>query len=1437
MSTQYAFRGRQNCAALAGSILLLIIFSFLLQNSYGQYTETLYGPEEGLPFNSVTGITRDENGFIWVAGVYGVCRFDGYRFKEYDYELKNRRMKLSYYPRFMKDSQDRIWVAHHGPTLLLYDRVRDRLDALHGTRNIGFWCQLVDDGKGEYFVTDRGLLSRLSETEDWNFSLREYEMPEETGQIVFMHRYEDGTLIVTAQNGLFKVIPWQDFLEINKIRITGAGAGSEPAIDFQTRFLIVGDTVYLHKQYEILKTNLPVSGSFTDSVIYTEPVNLEFPDIDLHQGEQIYSAIPGEKGEIFLRSSNGIYRYHLRNQIAERIKVETYGSIDAFEGDFRRALYYDPGGILWAGTDQGLVKIVFGNKAFHTLMPEPEYSEGLNVGKLNQVLVDHAGKLWVGTASDGLYRLQADDDGKYRVINHFLPDPDDPTSIHSDNVGYLFEDSKNRLWVRSENLQWMDLNDGFGVFHYSPASSYARQLGTRVAPINMVEDPGGNLITSVRGSYPNWLILASGEEAYALMYDSAGLMMKSPYFCKTQDEKFYFFDRSCLFEMEPEWVLNHEEELHTPEDIFSDGRYNNTPPIPWAYPARIDTLLDLDSLSADLTETMVITEKSGSKVVWLNLFYDARKIISVNLDSLKKANGSSTGNLQSCIRLFSDEKGFDDPFLYEMVESRNGQLWSSTRDGLLLIDPSNDDHFKFYVDDGLPSNKFYWGADVGEDGRVYMCTANGLVYFNPDSISPDPPPQVVLTDFEYFHHIMQTDPGSFLKESVTCSGGLTLNHNQNFIGIRFSALEHRNISRIEYRYKLEGLDRDWITADDRRLAEYPNLKPGRYTFRLIAANGNGVWNRKGVSLDIRVLHPLWFRWWAIVLEVFLLLSLLILFISFRERNLKRRAVLLEKEVSEKTNEILEQRKEVDELKSRFYINISHEFRTPLTLLIGPLEDTMKVPDEEVRMRKRVLRIMLRNARRLQQLINQLLDISKFESGKMLLQLSRGDLGEFVQAISNAFLSLAESRQIVFHIDVQKGPGDVFFDRGKTEKVISNLLSNAFKFTPNGGTVSIRLAFNETADNEQQLEAVLEVADSGKGIGEEHFDRIFERFYQVSDSDTREEEGTGIGLALTKEMVHLMHGQISVESKLGEGTKFKVTFPVSGESFLAEECDESIDARSPVSGSEISDMDQSIETVPDFNQTAMAQKEELILIVEDHADLRNYIRAQLAPFYRIAEAKNGEVGLETALALIPDLVITDLMMPVMGGTEMCEKLKNHPVTDHIPVIMLTAKADMDSKLKGLETGADDYIIKPFDALELITRARNLIRQRENLKRRFQKDYFLKDYGNENSAHFRMIRLLVSVIDRHLDDSDFDITVFGKELNLSRSQLYRKIKGVTGTTPKELIRMVRMKRAARLIRSGELNVTQVMYRVGMKNPSNFASNFRKYYGVNPSSFKRN
>jgi len=510
---------------------------------------------------------------------------------------------------------------------------------------------------------------------------------------------------------------------------------------------------------------------------------------------------------------------------------------------------------------------------------------------------------------------------------------------------------------------------------------------------------------------------------------------------------------------------------------------------------------------------------------------------------------------------------------------------------------------------------------------------------------------------------------------------------------------------------------------------------------------------------------------------------------------------------------------------------------------GPLEDSLKTGAETVPVGKNVLQSMLRNTRRLQRLINQLLDISRLEAGSMKLQVGAGPLPEFIRSIAGSFASLAESRQIDFTVSAEGPGGDSWFDPDKIEKILSNLLSNAFKFTPEGGSIAVKLETDVPQGPEDKRMAILTVSDTGCGIARDQLNRIFDRFYQVDSSDIRDKEGTGIGLALTRELVNLMHGEITVESEPGRGTTFTVTIPVVRESFSEEEM--------VIPGTEQSDPDgripaeaepeaiEAVQNAEEMTGAATGKKDkdeyEVILVVEDNADLRHYMRRLLEDKYTVEEAVNGDAGLEKAVEIIPDLVITDIMMPVMDGMEMCKRLKAHPATSHIPVIMLTARADRESMIRGMDAAADDYIVKPFDSELMKARVRNLITQRRELRRSFEKEFLLDPDSQETASPlFHMLREIMKAFDKHMSEPDFNVEMLGRELNMSRSQLFRKVHAITGETPMELLRLVRMKHAARLLRSGTMNISQVMYSVGLQNTSHFASTFRKYFGVSPSDY---
>jgi DNA-binding response OmpR family regulator/nitrogen-specific signal transduction histidine kinase len=542
--------------------------------------------------------------------------------------------------------------------------------------------------------------------------------------------------------------------------------------------------------------------------------------------------------------------------------------------------------------------------------------------------------------------------------------------------------------------------------------------------------------------------------------------------------------------------------------------------------------------------------------------------------------------------------------------------------------------------------------------------------------------------------------------------------------------------------------------------------------------------------------------------------------------------------------------ELDHLKSRFFANISHEFRTPLTLLMGPINDLLKNRSELKEDDRKLLKIMKRNAVRLQQLINQLLDLSKLETGNLKLEVSEGNLTGFIRIIILSFISLAESKHIKYEYDLAETDQKLYFDSDKVEKIITNLISNALKFTPGEGYVMVMLRYwgEKNISSGQNITAgknigsgsyvEIKVRDTGPGIPDNEKEKIFSRFYQVSSSDSREHEGSGIGLALVRELVDLYRGEIFVESEISKGSTFTVTLPVSMEQFREGEI--VAVSEKPFDTKSFDDQKILAEGIaePAVQKETAKEKEKdlpIILIVEDNTDLRGYISDNLMNQYQILEAENGREGLDKAIESIPDLVVSDLMMPEMDGMEMCDSLKKDTRTNHIPLIMLTAKADRESKLEGLETGADDYIIKPFDAEELQVRVKNLIEQRKKLREKYRTEFLMDPAGSYlHDPSDEFLSRLIECTKKHLDDPEFSVTKLGEELNMSHMQLYRKVRSLTDYTPNEYIRNTRLKAAARMFLEGTTNITSVLYTVGYNSPSYFTESFRELFGMNPSEY---
>jgi signal transduction histidine kinase/DNA-binding response OmpR family regulator len=614
---------------------------------------------------------------------------------------------------------------------------------------------------------------------------------------------------------------------------------------------------------------------------------------------------------------------------------------------------------------------------------------------------------------------------------------------------------------------------------------------------------------------------------------------------------------------------------------------------------------------------------------------------------------------------------------------------------------------------------------------------------------------------------------------------------------------------------------DWKNGKNIRYKDYPKVFSISHTWKANVSDTG--------TISFRLLPPIWRRWWAYTCYGSFILFLLLLYRRFLINRAKLRTALeIERIEKQKIQEI-------EQMKSRFFANISHEFRTPLTLLLGPLNDLVKNGPEFAQANRTLFSMMKRNAERLQRLINQLLDLSKLETGSVKLQVSEGSLTDFVKRILFSFLSLAETKKIKYSYDLPDITTLVYYDAEKLEKILNNLISNAFKFTQDGGRVKVVLKYLDPNVNGTPERIELLISDSGKGISKEHIERIFDRFYQVSKSDTREEEGSGIGLSLTKELVSLYNGEINVESVPGKGSVFTVSLPAAREQFSEDEITDKLEKE--IVEPETDDQGI-IMNGPEISETGRELKEPdgtLILIVEDNLDLRKYISQILYSSHKLVEADNGKSGMEKAIEHIPELVISDLMMPEMDGITMCSKLKSDERTSHIPVIMLTAKADKTSKLEGLGTGADDYIIKPFDAEELRVRVENLITQRRKLREKYRKE-FISGLKNRKFAppDEQFLNRVSETINHHLSESEFNIERLSEGIGMSRSQLYRKTLAVTGYTPVEFLRNIRLKHAAHMFKEKHHNIAQVAYHVGFSNPAYFSVCFKELFGMAPSEY---
>lgn len=1112
--------------------------------------------------------------------------------------------------------------------------------------------------------------------------------------------------------------------------------------------------------------------------------------------KRITAFLRSQDGHLFVATRNqGLYVLDQRQGQWTKLYGDTNSERSA---NIITAITEDKYRYLWLGTDDGIRRFSPDNpNQVQALRANPADESSLSTHAVQSLLTDQQGNVWVGTWEGGINVWYANPP-RIEVISHR---PTGPRRLLTPKVSAIGTDTKGNLWVGSVR----------GLLRFG-ANGQSMQPVT--APF-------------------------ASQDVYRMFTDRSGYLYVS--FWNGGVMQYDAQGRSKVITL-PQSVGQHVMSFATKQDggiwmIASDQRL-------YAYDAqrnRLDTMgpiLDLLRTGKYMTFTCLLEDRNG----WLWIGTYDRGLIGWNRRSgqvKEYTSGTgcvsdkyitclfedSAGNLwvgtnsaglnrkkpqQDKFSLYTKRNGLSGDMIASIEEDSHGNLWISTTEGLTRLHCSTRQMTVYSETDGLPTSEFVNPGSVRlPNGDIAFASTQGLVLLHPDQLmKPLPPPRAYLAGLELFNRpVTAGEADSPLTVALNDTKELTLDPRQNVFTLTFGALNWGQNRHLAYAYKLDGFDPDWRYTDQQKNTTYTNLSPGTYTFRLKAAQTDQGWGPEKQLLI--TVQPPWFKTrWAVAGYMALLLGL----IALIRRNIRIQEKLkADARIQEMRAQSIRQ---LDEAKTSFFTNVSHEFKTPLTLILTPLE---KLLAEELPTADRLqhqFRVMHRNASRLLTLINQLLDLSKLENGALQPHIRLNNLSQHLDALIRSFESMAQGKGIEMTTWFDPALGSAWSDLDFIEKIVTNLVSNSLKHTPEGGQINLRA---EIIDNQLQLT----VTDTGVGMTPQEQSRIFDRFYQ---GEQRKSSGTGIGLSLTRELIDRLGGSIQVTSALGSGSTFTVRLPAQAEAFNPEWLGKQ-DSVLPIL------LDES---TPDQPSTSAAGSS-VLLIAEDDPDLNAYLTDYFSSDFQVLSATNGQQALQLAREHLPDAIVSDWIMPELEGSELCRLLKTDEKTSHIPLILLTSKASVPSQLAGLDVGADDYVTKPFSAALLRGRVQGLIANRLRLRQAFGQEVWLRPSDVKlSNVDEVFLQRATAFIEEHIDDANFDAEQLQELLNMSQMQLYRKLKSLTNLSARDFIRYIRLQRAAQLLETGQVTVSEAGYRVGFNDRSYFSRAFKKQFGKAPIDY---
>lgn len=1356
--------------------------------------------KSGLSQSSVFAILQDHLGFMWIGTRDGLNRYDAKKFTTYRNVLSDRDvLSDNYITALFEDKAKRLWVGTANG-LNLYDRQKDKFQIINLNANsvrIPMVNTITEDQKGNiFFSTSQGLFCLRKGNEKIELELvfdgykPDNATPVHAGSRYVQQLMEDhlGRVWISTIGGVYL---YQSLLtkgSSKPLKIFRAESGRLNCQDVRFVFEMKPGIYWFGTK----EGGINVYDQVNDTFRYYGDVAVGGSK-GLHSLD-IRSMIADRFGGYWIGTINGLYHYTEQTGFLafHKNEMNPYSISD----NSVRPIFQDHRGSIWLGTYYGGVNIFDRNIPSFKNHTKGTSKDGLTSNVISGIVQDQASNYWVGTEGGGLNYLTTDK----KLIRQYTSDPAITSSLSTNHVKALYLDDAENLYVGTYNGGLNVLKKGSTTFqHYKHDPNNPFSIANNNV-YSMATDDANNLWIGTYGGGVS--LLKKGDSNFFERYNN-----------RRKDGKQLSSDLVRI--------------------VFMDSRKNM-----WV---GTDNGLNVRWKGKDGFEKFFFDadnpESINSNVI-INIFEDAKGRLWIG--TYKNGINEFNYATKTFRRIMPKSPNLSNDF-YGIVED-NGLLWISNDKGLAAFNPEDGTIKRYNILDGLIGNEFSMHAAYkSKTGELLFGGTHGITAFWPKDIPTSSYiPKVVFTDFKISNKsVAIADEGS-LKAHISNRPTLTLNYKQNMFSVDFATLNYIVPDKNRYAYKLEGFDNHWNYVST-PTATYTNLPAGTYTLLIKGASNDGVWSEQPQELKIIMLPPPWKTWWAYTFYSLLVAAAVYGVIRFTRSRAELKHQLQVKEME------AESKRKLAEVKASFFTNISHELRTPLTLILGPL-DYMLPAMEESNSLKPTLTTMHKNAQQLLQLVNELLDLRKNELGHTKLKVAEYPVEEFVREVLYSFKNQMTLKGITVNTSCEPAKLNVWFDHAQLSKVFYNLIGNAVKYVPNNGVIQVDITTKEGQDEGDKELLHIEIRDNGMGIPEDELQAVFALFYQADKQvGAKQSLGSGIGLALAKEIVELHHGTIQVESRynsqcIDSYTLFTIEIPLGNSHFTAEELVvrpvangirpvETQQGHTQITHKELLAIETEVSTIVDD------QEFNSVLIVDDNEAIRDFLYQGLSKNYKVVAAADGLEALRFIEEQLPDMIISDVMMPHLDGVSLLRKVKENPISSHIPVLLLTALSSDQDMREGMYAGADDYLVKPINLELLSLKIQNVLYTRKCYRRSFIQELVLKeevDSDGVKGQDHTFLKKVVEFIEQNLAESELNVVRLSAEVGMSRPVVYRKIKQITGLSVIELINLVRMRHAVALLNEGQMLVSEIAYQLGYSDPKYFSKSFKVFYGLSPSQF---